>query len=89
MVSWPPVAFRPTDPNPYLRVERRNNRILGYTSKDGKTWTKLDPMETSYPGMIKVGLYAINGCTEPIAVRFEDFDFNQGKSGSTAKKKAR
>jgi regulation of enolase protein 1 (concanavalin A-like superfamily) len=73
----------------YLRVERRNNRILGSTSKDGKYWTKLDPMETSYPGTIKVGLYAINGCSDPIDVRFEDFDFDQSKAGGTAKKKGR
>ena len=50
----------------YLRLERRNNRLLGYTSKDGKSWTKLDPMEPSYPATLKVGLYAINGCTGPI-----------------------
>jgi regulation of enolase protein 1 (concanavalin A-like superfamily) len=72
----------------FLRIERRNNRILGYTSKDGKNWAKLDPMETSYPATIKVGLYAINGCTEPIDVRFDNFSFSEGKT-ATAKKKGR
>jgi regulation of enolase protein 1 (concanavalin A-like superfamily) len=69
----------------YLRVERRNNRVLGYTSKDGKNWARLDPMETSYPATLKVGLYAINGCTEPITVRFEDFRFTEGRPAGTAK----
>jgi regulation of enolase protein 1 (concanavalin A-like superfamily) len=73
----------------YLRIERRNNRILGFTSKDGKNWARLDPMETSYPATLKVGLYAINGCTDPITVRFEDFSFNQGKASGTAKTKRR
>ena len=71
----------------YLRVERRNNRILGYTSKDGKTWARLDPMETSYPSTLKVGLYAINGCTDPVSMRFEDFQFSQGKASAKAKKR--
>jgi hypothetical protein len=70
----------------YLRVERRNNRILGYTSKDGKNWARLDPMETSYPAVLKVGFYAINGCTDPITVRFEGFSFNQGKANTKSKR---
>ncbi len=37
----------------YLRLERRNNRLLGYTSQDGKTWSRLDPMEPSYPATIE------------------------------------
>ena len=73
----------------FLRVERRNNRILGFTSKDGKTWARLEPMETGYPATLKVGLYAINGCTDPITVQFEDFDFTQKKAGGTAKPKAK
>jgi regulation of enolase protein 1 (concanavalin A-like superfamily) len=73
----------------YLRLERRNNRILGSTSKDGKNWTKLDPMEPSYPVTLKVGLYAINGCTDPISVRFEDFQFTEGKPAASAKARRR
>ncbi len=73
----------------HLRLERRNNRILGYTSKDGKTWSRLDPMETSYPATLKVGLYAINGCTDPVTIRFEDLSFNEGKSGAGTKNKGR
>jgi regulation of enolase protein 1 (concanavalin A-like superfamily) len=73
----------------YLRVERRNNRILGYTSKDGKKWARLDPMETSYPASLKVGLYAINGCTDPITVRFDDFQFTEGKAPTASKTKRR
>jgi hypothetical protein len=44
-------------------------------------------MEPSYPSSVKVGLYAINGCTDPISVRFEDFQLTLGKA--TAKAKAR
>jgi regulation of enolase protein 1 (concanavalin A-like superfamily) len=73
----------------YLRLERRGNRLLGYTSKDGKSWSKLDPMEPSYPASVKVGLYAINGCTEPISVRFEDFQLTLGKATAKAKPRRR
>lgn len=69
----------------YLRLERRNNRLLGYTSRDGKNWSRLDPMEPSYPATLKVGLYAINGCTDPVTVRFEDFQFTQGKTPAPPK----
>ena len=65
----------------YLRLERRGHRILGFTSKDGKNWARLEPMETSYPSKIKVGFYAINGCTEPFTARFEDFSFSNNGGG--------
>ncbi len=72
----------------YLRVERRNNRIMGYTSKDGKSWAKLEPMEPGYPSTLKVGLYAINGCSEPTDVRFDNFSFTEGKATGRAKTKS-
>jgi regulation of enolase protein 1 (concanavalin A-like superfamily) len=73
----------------YLRLERRNNRLLGYTSKDGRSWSRLDPMEPTYPSTLKVGLYAINGCTEPISVQFDNFQFTEGAATPKAKAKAR
>ena len=45
-------------------------------------------METSYPAIIKIGVYAITGCTEPVDVRFDNFSLSEGKT-ATAKKKAR
>ena len=63
----------------YLRLERRNNRLLGYTSKDGKNWTKLEPMEPSYPATLKVGLYAINGCTDPDQRPLRELQFHPGE----------
>ena len=71
----------------YLKVERRGNRIMGSTSKDGKNWTRLDPMETSYPATIKVGLYAINGCNQPTTVEFENFQFAEGKGTGRASRR--
>jgi regulation of enolase protein 1 (concanavalin A-like superfamily) len=70
----------------FLRLERRGNRILGYTSKDGASWTRLDPMETTYPGTLKVGLYAVNTSSSPLAVRFEQFSL--GKPGGAVAPKA-
>jgi hypothetical protein len=62
---------------------------VGYTSKDGKNWAKLDPMEPSYPPTLKVGLYAINGCTDPVSVRFENFSFGEGSAAGKASNKAK
>ena len=73
----------------YLRLERRNNRLLGYTSKDGRNWSRLDPMEPTYPATLKVGLYAINGCTDPISVRFDNFQFTEGRATAKAKTRRR
>ena len=71
----------------YLKVERRNNRILGYTSKDGKTWSRLESMEPSYPSTLKVGLYAINGAADPMSVQFQNFSFSEGKGGGSARRR--
>lgn len=46
-------------------------------------------METGYPATLQVGLYAINGCTDPVTVRFEDFHLTQKKSGGAARTKSR
>jgi regulation of enolase protein 1 (concanavalin A-like superfamily) len=71
----------------FLRIERRGNRILGSTSKNGESWTRLDPMETSYPSTIKVGLYAINGCNEPATIEFQDFKFSEGTHADKTKRR--
>jgi regulation of enolase protein 1 (concanavalin A-like superfamily) len=63
----------------YLRLQRRGNRILGYTSKDGKNWARLDPIETSWGPKLKVGLDAVNSGNEPFQVRFENFEFSEGR----------
>jgi hypothetical protein len=72
-----------------LKIERRNNRPVGYTSKDGKNWAKLDPMEPSYPATFEVGPYTINGCTDPMSVRVEDFSYTEGKASAKSASKAK
>ena len=69
----------------YLRLERRGNRIHGFTSANGKDWAALEPIATSWPPRIKVGLNAINSSGDPFAVRFEDFQFTAGKAATAAK----
>ncbi len=59
----------------YLRVERRASRIFGFTSKDGKHWTQLKPIDTVWPGTLKVGLDAINSSNKPFTLRFEELSF--------------
>ncbi len=56
----------------YLRLVRRGSRIFGLTSKDGKHWTQLKPIDTVWPGALKVGLNAINSSDVPFTVRFEE-----------------
>jgi hypothetical protein len=41
-------------------------------------------MEPSYPATLKVGLYSVNGCTEAMSARFEDFNFTAGKAAAPA-----
>ena len=71
----------------YVKLERRGNRLLGYTSKDGKAWEKLEPMETSYPSTLKVGVYALNSSNAPLTIRFENFNFTEGKSNGATRKR--
>jgi regulation of enolase protein 1 (concanavalin A-like superfamily) len=73
----------------YLRLERRNNRLMGYTSKDGQNWARLDPMEPTYPATLKVGLYGINGCADPVTMRFDNYKFTEGSGPANASSKAK
>jgi regulation of enolase protein 1 (concanavalin A-like superfamily) len=57
----------------YLKLARRGGRIFGLTSKDGKHWTQLKPIDTVWHGELKVGLNAINSSNAPFNVRFEEF----------------
>jgi regulation of enolase protein 1 (concanavalin A-like superfamily) len=61
----------------YLKLERRGNRIYGFTSKDGKHWTELKPIDTVWSGPLKVGVNAINSSDAPFQVRFEEFSFKE------------
>lgn len=71
----------------WLRLERRGSRVAGFTSKDGRQWTALRPIDTVWPDEIKVGLVAVNSSNEPLAVRFEDLQFKAGRSASPAAKR--
>lgn len=62
-----------TPGNAYLKLERRGNRIFGFTSKDGKNWVALRPIDTVWPTKMKVGLNAINSSNAPFSLRFEEF----------------
>jgi regulation of enolase protein 1 (concanavalin A-like superfamily) len=64
----------------YLRLARKGSRIFGFTSKDGKSWTQLRPMDTKWPADLKVGVDAINSSNEPFSVRFEEFTFKGNSS---------
>jgi regulation of enolase protein 1 (concanavalin A-like superfamily) len=57
----------------WLRLERRGNQILGAVSNNGRDWAELKPIDTLWPGKLKVGLVAINSNSEPLTVRFKDY----------------
>lgn len=57
----------------WLRMERKGSRISGLISYDGKTGTKLKPIDTVWPAKLKVGVHAINTASEAFAPSFEEF----------------
>lgn len=59
----------------YLKLARKGSRIFGFTSKDGKKWTALKPIDTVWPTDLKVGLDVINSSDQPFTVQFEEFKF--------------
>ena len=73
----------------YLKLVRRGSRIFGLTSKDGKHWTQLKPIDTVWPSELKVGLDAVTSSSDPFAVRFEELTFKTGRSGGAAPRPAR
>ena len=72
------------DPYPggpcYLRLERKGSRILGAMSTDGSSWKALRPIDTIWRGKLRLGLSAINSNSEPLSVKFEEYDL-QAKGG--------
>jgi regulation of enolase protein 1 (concanavalin A-like superfamily) len=66
----------------YLRLERRGTKLSGEVSKDGKRWTLLEPIQTSWPAQIRVGLNALNTSDTRFLVRFEEFTLKDAKGRS-------
>jgi regulation of enolase protein 1 (concanavalin A-like superfamily) len=57
----------------YLRMERSGNQVRGWVSPNGRKWTRLEPLEATFPAKVRVGIAAVNAAREPLSVRFEDF----------------
>ncbi len=58
----------------WLRMERKGSQILGAISGDGLAWKQLKPIDTVWPGKLKVGVMAISTSSEPFSVRLEEFE---------------
>lgn len=63
----------------WLRMERKGSRISGAISYDGKTATKLKPIDTVWPTKLKVGVHAISTASDPFAPTFEEFKLTTKK----------
>ncbi len=63
----------------YLRLVRRGSRVSGFTSQDGKRWSRLAPIESDWPAKLKVGVDAINSGNRTFTVRFEELSFKPAK----------
>jgi regulation of enolase protein 1 (concanavalin A-like superfamily) len=71
----------------HLKLERRGGRIYGFTSKDGKRWVPLKPIDTVWGPELKIGLDAINSSDAPFTVRFENFSVKTKKPRASARPK--
>jgi regulation of enolase protein 1 (concanavalin A-like superfamily) len=65
----------------YLRIARRGDTIHGFTSSDGRYWSKLEPFRGVPTAKLRVGLAAINSGNAPFTVRFEQLSFTTGTNG--------
>jgi regulation of enolase protein 1 (concanavalin A-like superfamily) len=58
----------------YLRLERKGSRIAGAIATDGNNWKELKPIDTVWPAKLRVGLTAISTSSDPLVVKFEEFE---------------
>jgi serine protease Do len=68
----------------YIGVVRKGSRIFGVVSEDGKKWHKLKPIDTVWPARLKVGLSLTNSSSEPLVVKFEEFDLQAAPVSKSA-----
>jgi regulation of enolase protein 1 (concanavalin A-like superfamily) len=62
----------------YLRLQRREGKLLGFHSDDGNKWMALKPFEIGLPRKVKVGVSVVAGA-EGLAATFEQFQLQQGQ----------
>jgi len=54
-----------------LRIERRGNSVIGMISYDGFVWRTYQPMETSFPDSLEVGIGATTSSKTPFKFTLE------------------
>lgn len=63
----------------FLRVERRQKKIVGLMSRDGTSWEKLGELSLETTGPVKVGVAAVNNSLDAFSPEFSDIRFFEAK----------
>jgi hypothetical protein len=58
----------------YLRLERKDDRILGAVSINGTDWKQLNSTGSLGPGKLKVGLLAISTSSDPFSLKLDQLE---------------
>jgi hypothetical protein len=64
----------------YLRLERKDEKLLAAISHDGKEWKELPPLNVELPEKLKVGVSGGGTSMDVFAPRFDQFQLRQKKS---------
>jgi regulation of enolase protein 1 (concanavalin A-like superfamily) len=57
----------------WLKLERREGKVIGSYSHDGKSWTEVKQLDAALPRKVKVGVAVVNTSSKPLTVMFEEF----------------
>jgi hypothetical protein len=66
----------------FLRVERRQKKIVGLLSRNGTSWEKLGELSLETAGPVKVGVAAVNNSLDAFSPEFSDFRFFEAKKST-------
>jgi regulation of enolase protein 1 (concanavalin A-like superfamily)/tetratricopeptide (TPR) repeat protein len=75
--NWTGEAPQLPGDSTWLRITRRGPTVHIELSHDGQAWEAVEPIQTSLPSRVRVGVIAINSSGEEFDAEFSDFKITQ------------
>ena len=67
------------DESVHLKIERRQNKITGFMSRNGTSWESLGEVSIPTTAAQKIGVAAVNSSNSAFTAEFNDFRFFESK----------
>ena len=71
---FPPASEHYSGRSTWIRIQRKDERLILATSNDGKTWEIATKRKDLFPEEVSVGLLVTNYCGGAMTFEFDEFD---------------